>query len=148
MSRLSQFFGPPSTKSIVPIVQDGWTTSATFPGTGASVTSGTTSNDTYVTLLDVDGKGWLDHLAFQSLSVTSRTITIRITIDGTVVWTSVSGTIASGTQGKYLLGINAASSQSEQPTQVLRFNSNITIEAKESIGTTGGMKLFYGYRLD
>jgi hypothetical protein len=147
MSRLSQFFGPPSTKSVVPVVQNGWTVATTFPNGGAVATSGTTTADTYVTMVDIDGKGWLDHLSFQNGVGSVRTVTIRITIDGTVVWTTNSSSgLGTLNQGKYLLGSYASDQgNNDQP---LRFNSNLTIEAKESTGQTGGIKILYAYRLD
>lgn len=148
MSVLSQFFGPPATKSVVPVVADGWGLAGTFPNGGTVVTSGTTTADTYVTMLNLNGKGWLDHLSYQNGVASVRTVTIRITIDGTVVWTTVSSASTNGTinQGKYLLGTYSADQgNNDQP---LRFNSNLKIEAKESTGQTGGIKIYYAYRLD
>lgn len=139
-----------STLGVVPVVQDGWSISASYTADGAALAQSTPSPgaDTYETLLTITGSGWLDHLTVVSGSTTSRTITVQILVDSQVVWTSVSGTITSASQGRALLGAVLGTSGYGAQRQPIRFNTSLEIKMKDSVGVDGGQTLYYSARTE
>ena len=145
MSSLSQFVGAGATTGLVN-VPDSWAVEqngslAGLIGTG--IAFGATTANVYKTLLTINGQGFLDWLHYISNATTSRVVKVRITIDGTVVQTSTSGTItAASNYGKTLVGASAAN---EMPIGMggLRFNSQLLVEVQDNVGGTIDQSIRY-----
>jgi len=136
VSRLSQYGGNAgSTRGYVGTA-DGWVV-ASGAGTiyaGTSVTFGATTANVYKDLVTFSGAGFLDMLTYVSGATTTRVVKIKVTIDGTVVITSTSGSIATGSNwGNTIVGCGGA-----PPTYAgsLRFNSSLVIAAQDNVGGT------------
>lgn len=159
MTTLQTFFGPPAVKAIVgndetvngstPIVP----ISATWRA-GANlrqILAGTTVANTYKTALSVTGAGSLLFAALATNNATSRTIKMRITIDGVQVSERTGTAMAS--LGKAIVAVGAIDGAASAPGTVpitfgdVRFNKSLLIEVQSSLAETDLIYLLTNYVL-
>lgn len=150
MSNLSQFFGSGGLK---PTANYGRALPVVAANAGAvqqaySVLSGACTANTLKTILSVSGKGALAWLGASNVDATSRTLSIKITIDGVVVYDATSAAIASNSSVALAHGAICASvSTGGTPNIVegapLFYNSSLLIEFATSITETDLTRIGY-----
>jgi len=114
------------------------------------VLSGALTAATYKELLAISGSGVLEMAYAKAMDATSRTVGLKIIIDGTTVFDAVSGTtttadtcvLAVGNRGYFAAGINSYLTRGAVP-----FNSSLSIQAKSSLSETDKVAVGYAYRL-
>jgi hypothetical protein len=137
MSTLSQFGGNRATKSIVNAFSDSGWAGVSVSNPGRTIASGSLTANTLKTILTVTGAGTFHGLSFRTANVTSRTIRIRITLDGVVVFDSTSAAISTGTTGAILTGSSA------YPVSPISFNTSAVVEIASSLTETDGISMIY-----
>jgi len=148
MSKYSQFGGNRATTSIV----NAWSSSAAAAGLtnvnalggspARAVLSGSMTSATYKTLLSVTGAGECSLLALYTADTTSRTLGLRITVDGVVVATMTTAAIVAANSGL----LHAAGLYGGPPP--IRFNASLLVEALSSVTETDKLTLSYLYNLN
>ena len=151
MSNLSSFTGVAATKGLVNL-PDSWAVLQGQGGgsaTGTSVSFGATTANVYKSLVSITGSGFLDWLAYVSNATTSRVVKIRVTIDGTVVFTSTSGTITTASAyGRTLVGLKHDIGGNASIGAPLRFNASLLIEVQDNVGGTIDQWINYAARTE
>lgn len=108
--------------------------------------SGSMTAATYKTLVSVTGQGVLKFCASGQTDSTSRTQSLRITIDGVVVFEKTVASVA--TPNKGILGLGGAV---DSTTMVrfdrCRFNESLVVEVKSSITETDKMYVLTNYEV-
>lgn len=149
MSNLSQFFGgdnPPT--ALLGGTPNGSSAYDVFSAISVSrfslpvVSSGAMTAGVYKNVLTVSGSGVLNFAAFGSIGG-PRTISLRITIDGTVVY---SATTSSGNE-RGLVGAGAliweTSTYASVALDQIPFNTSLVIDVASSDTTGGDIALAY-----
>lgn len=95
--------------------------------------SGAMTANTLKTVLSATGAGTMHHFAGQYVDGTSRTMRIKITIDGVVAFDYTS---AANTAPGAIAGVIAGFSASTTDETPIRFNSSLLIEAASSLTET------------
>lgn len=106
---------------------------------------GACTANTFKTILSISGKGRLNALKFNAADATARTNTIKITIDGVVVFNSGQATAAANhyaAVGACIFG--TISSVTFQPVE---FNTSLLIEYKTTITETDKATVSYNYEV-
>ena len=143
MSNLSQFIGgsrPP--KSIVNISSGGGVLQACPSGTLASskpILSGALTANTLKTLLTISGAGAIKFLAARSLDATSRTIRLKITLDGVVVYDATSAAMTSDSYG--MIAVGGMLSGAYEQLGNIEFNISLVVEVASSLTETDKVQL-------
>lgn len=146
MSTLSQFGGNSPTTSIVNFYSSGGVKSASdiSADSGNSmkeVLSGALTANTLSTILSATGGGEILALKAYAKDTTSRTVRLKVTIDGTSVFDATSSAITNTGVGIIAVGDEAGSIGGGA-----RFNSSLTVEIASSLSETD--KVAIGYILD
>ena len=147
MSRLSQFLGNAALKpkSIVNVWSGGtltYVSLSSFPTRAATVLSGAMTASTLKTVLSISGRGAIGFLAFRQEDSTARTMRIRITLDGTVIFDSSAASAAAANQGQTVIGEISGSNILET---LMTFDAQLLIEASSSATETDKMRFAYAY---
>lgn len=106
---------------------------------------GACTANTLKTILSVSGKGRLNALRFNAADATARTNTIKITVDGVVVFNNGQATTTTNfyaAVGACIFG--AISSIAFQPVD---FNTSLLIEYKTTITETDKATISYNYEV-
>lgn len=112
---------------------------------GTKILSGALTADTYKAILSITGSGIINFLGYFSVDTTERTMTIRITLDGTVVYTHsiASVTVAKcgivpvgRTDGTYIVGIDS-----------IPFDSSLVVDIKSDLSETDKVYINTIYQL-
>lgn len=113
--------------------------------TALHVNSGELAAATYSELLAVTGAGFVDLVGCYVLDTTSRTIGIKIVIDGTTVFDQVSPAITTTNRGFYAVGQADITSTVDISTgfQNLRFNTSLSLQIKSSLAETDKIVLLH-----
>lgn len=141
MSTLSQFSGGiPTPKVIVNDVSTtGWvasgasvSSSATYASAKA-IASGALAANTLKTILQITGSGGIQWLSLHCADATSRTLRMKITIDGVVAIDSTSAAIAGSGYGGVYIGAGAQTNVNVSP---MYFKKSLLIEIASSLSET------------
>ncbi len=138
---------PPATKSIVNYYSSG---GVAFDGnlqtttTGKNTLSGALTANTYKDIVTVTGAGVLHSCAAIAVDATSRTIGIKIVIDGTAVFDAVSSAVTAQYDGLVAIGILDPGAYVSLPVDIF-FNSSLVISVKSSLSETDKVTLIYAY---
>jgi hypothetical protein len=147
MTRRSQLGGFASTRAVINAYSTGGGAAGAGVAnhTGRVILSGALTANTFATLLTATGKGELSLLGLYTMDATSRTLRLRVTVDGVVVF-GPTATTATTTSGA---GIVAAGSMIYGTTNVLiqgapiRYNSSLLVEVATSLTETDKVAIGY-----
>lgn len=155
MSTLSQFGGGAPTTSIVNFYSPGGVSSGSVLAAGAvsnsrNLLSGALTANTLKTMLTVNGGGEVPLLFVTTLDTTSRTIRVRVTVDGVVAYDATSNAITLGNQGVVIMGQAVTTSYVAAVPPGIRFNSSLVVEVASSVNEagTGNAQLLLAYQLN
>ena len=112
----------------------------------AEILSGAPGADTWMTALDVSGPGIIKAIACTTEDATPRTISLRITVDDTVVFNATSDSISTAEKGLVAFGCVDAYDYIIQTGNEV-FNSSLKVEIKQSLNETDKIKAIYAYVL-
>lgn len=112
------------------------------------VYSGAMTAATLKTILSVTGAGSIDYLSVRGMDITSRTLRMKITIDGVVVLDSTSAATAdASSNGAVYIGVGDGSGATwpaaYEPTL---FNASLLVEVASSLSETDKFLIGYKYR--
>jgi hypothetical protein len=99
-------------------------------------TSGALTSNTLATVLSVSGRGKLNFLTAYTNDVTSRTLRLKITVDGNVISDKTSSTISASNSGLVPVGVWNATSAVAM-FQPIKFYQSLLIEWASSLNETG-----------
>lgn len=83
----------------------GWLANAKPNGLGQQILSGSVTANTLSTVLNLTGPGTLEHLHVFTNDATSRTIRMKLVLDGVAVFDFTSAAIASSNSGGCVVGV-------------------------------------------
>jgi hypothetical protein len=150
MSTLSQFAGGAATTSIVNGASSGGVlqTSLTPLGgaLGKEVLSGALTANTLATALTVTGGGEVPFLVVYAKDNTSRTMRIKVTVDGASVFDATSSACTTSGSGLAVVGIGTSTNYVTAAPAPLRFNASLLVEIASSLSETD--KIAIGYILN
>lgn len=132
-------------KSIVNYYSSGGTSSplGAFVSLGIkSALNGAGTAGVLTTVLNITGSGVLEFLGAQSINSTARTIRLKLTIDGTVVFDATSNSIAAPSTGVMAAGIKLASFAQ---LAAYAFKYSMKVEVASSLTESGGINVGYQY---
>ena len=136
MSTLSQFQGGGVTTAIVNGYNVGGNTGASGIAAGVEALSGALTANTFATVLSVTGSGEVPLLSCYCKDSTSRTLRMRVTVDGVVVFNpTASAAIASNGAGIFAAGQFTAVGVFAQGTPI-RYSSSLLVEVASSLTET------------
>jgi len=142
MSTLSQFGGNRPARSITSVFStSGYAGVPLFSSMARSLASGALTANTLKTIFSATGGGVIHTLFAITTNGTSRTIRMRLTLDGVVVFDSTSAAIATGARGGSITGGVAGSEAF--PAVPLTFNSSATFEIASSLTETDTITTSY-----
>lgn len=147
MSTLSQFSGGSPTTSIVNFYSSGGVNSEQQVGASAvngarEVLSGALTAATLATALAVTGAGEVPALSIFTKNSTSRTLRLRVTVDGTVVFDSTSNAITSSGYGMVAVGTAETAGMRPAPSPI-KFNASLLVEIASSLSETDLIAIAY-----
>lgn len=122
------------------------TTTLYLPAFGTKVLSGALTGGAYTELVSLSVPGWLRFAAIATNDATSRTMGLKIVIDGTDVYDVVSSTISTNEVGFAGVGnnINSPTAGASGVTfESFRFNSSLSLQVKSSLSETDKILLIY-----
>lgn len=116
-----------------------------------SALSGALTAATPKTMLSLSGvSGLMSLCALVSADSTARTQTLKVTCDGTVVYSAAIATSAVNV-GQYACGVGGASSSGgsiSSPSLPIKFQSTLLVEITSSLTETNKLTLYYDYVLE
>lgn len=140
--------GPGPTTSIVNGFSAGGVTPVVLPAPPElnlkETLSGAVTGGTFVTILNITGRGQLNFAAVKTKDATLRTVSLKITIDGTVAFNAASGNTANSDRG--IVGVGCwSSSTSTGHFQPEPFYSSLKLEITQSLSETDKISALYNY---
>ena len=106
--------------------------------------SGALTADTYKEMVSLSDSGILRLCGAFVLDTTSRTVGLKIVIDGTTVYDHVSPAITTTSEGFYSVGYGAApAGQGFAAFESFQFNNSLSISVKSSLSETDKVGLIY-----
>ena len=153
MSALSQFTGGRKIASIVNAFSSGGVQSSTIAANidqGKSYTSGALTANTLATILSVTGRGSVNLALVTANDTTSRTVRLKITIDGVSIFDATSNAIVTTNRGIVGIGTLQATSTSytAMAFQPVRFSSSCLIQIASSLSETDKLTTLINYETD
>lgn len=133
-----------SSKSVAGFASDGPVNILT---SAKNTLSGAMTAGVLKTVLSVSGKGKLPLLAVKFIDGTSRTVRVKITIDGGVAFDYTSAAIASAGDFVVIIG-NVGASSYVQEALPITWNSSLLIELADSLTETDKLGAYYKYHLE
>lgn len=109
-----------------------------------SVLSGNLTADTYDSILNITGSGWLSFASIEAVDTTSRVMTIKITIDGVNVIEVASGTVTSTGAGTIAVGAYVITGGG-MAMESLTYNTSLDISVKSSNSENAKSLIYYKY---
>jgi len=112
--------------------------------------SGALTANTLKTMLNISGAGVLKACAVQALDTTSRTLRLKITFDGVVVF-DPGASAANTTKNSAIVGVGGITTYN--PTtfilafERIPFNTSCLVEIASSLSETDTLALLYAYEL-
>ena len=149
MSTLAQFAGNAPTTSIVNAFStNGAAVQIGVQGSGSTnsatnVLSGALTANTLASALSVTGGGEVPYLSVFTKAATSRTVRIKVTVDGVSVFDSTSTATAVTNSGLLVVGQTSATNFVVQAPAPLRFNSSLLVEIASSLSETDKVSIAY-----
>lgn len=143
MSTASQFTGTRPTRSIVNLCSSGGASLPANSAIGRSILSGALTANTLKTLLTVTGSGEFHFLGAYAVDTTSRTIRLKVTIDGTVVFDATTSAVTAINAGCLATGALILASAQYNVGPPIRFNASALIEVASSLSETDKVGLSY-----
>lgn len=150
MSSLSQFGGNHVVTSIVNGdaaggVQKSLTNASQF---SLTTLSGALTANTLATALTLTGRGQLNFAAVAAVDATSRTMRIKVTIDGTSVFDATSATCTTTANGIVAVGHLLYSSSDTVPVfQPIPYHSSCLVEIASSLSETDKIRSHVNYEV-
>ena len=141
MSRSSQFFGgvrPPT--SIINRNSGGGTSDAFVQGSNIRILSGALTAATYKQVLTVTGVGIIATLAAVTIDGTSRSIGLKVVIDGVTVFDATTNALVAGN-----IGLAAVGGMNLSP-EAVPFNVSLAVWVKSSLSETDKVGMYIAYR--
>lgn len=108
---------------------------------GKHLLSGALTADTYKTLVTISTRGWLRLCGVYRLDATSRTLGLKIVMDGTTVIDDVDAAATLNGLGWFGVGIHDDTFGISQ--EYIRFNSSLSLQVKSSLSETDKVALVY-----
>lgn len=107
------------------------------------------------TILNITGTaGQLSFLAIISADATSRTLRVKITVDGSSVWDYTSAAITTANNGIPILGyysagiIGGGDAQMQAHNPTVKFRSSLKIEVASSLTESNKSTVYYKYNTE
>lgn len=122
---------------------------STLSAIGPKITtaSGSVTATTFKNILSVTGSGGqLDMLALTSANATSKTMSLRVTVDGVVVFNGPTSTVAAA-HSFVLLGALINGTPTHLLPDPVTWRSTLLIEYTSSVTETDGANVIYAYKL-
>lgn len=108
--------------------------------------SGAVTGGTFVTIVNVTGRGALNWAGVKTKDATARTVSLKITIDGTVAFNAASAAVGASDRG--IVGVGSwhasATNGNYQPTP---FYQSMKIEITQSLSETDKISALYAYEV-
>lgn len=144
MSSIFQFMGGArATKSIVNAFSaSGWTPVAVNVNGGRLLLSGALTAATLKTMLTVTGAGEVSSLALTAVDSTTRTLRLRVSVDGVVAFDSTS-VAASAAGNGCVIGAGVGGSGVIFSGSPIRFLTSLVVEVASSVTETDKLQLAY-----
>lgn len=112
--------------------------------------SGSMTAGTLATAITISGGGVLKFFAYVTRNTTSRTLRVKITIDGAVAFDNTSGATTTQWAGMVAVGSvdgNASTAYPNIDIEELPFTSSLLIEVAQSDTSTANTEWYYSYDL-
>lgn len=110
------------------------------------VLSGALTAGVLATVLSVAGGGELNLVAATSVDATSRTVRLKITLDGVVVFDSTTAAVAVAGNGLVAVGLGGSATGSQiWDSQKVAFNSSCLVEVASSLTETNKVQAHLNY---
>ncbi|WP_457321629.1 hypothetical protein [Roseateles sp. P5_E11] len=149
MSTFNQFAGGAATTSITNAYSGGGVASANpvaasvNSNMGKEVLSGALTANALATILSVTGSGEIPFLTAYTKDATSRTVRLKVTVDGTSVFDATSAATTTVGAGIVVVGEIATASFPVQAGLPLRFNASLLIQIASSVSETDKVAIGY-----
>lgn len=144
-SLLALIGGALPTKAIINGFNVGGNAGASGIAVGREILSGALTANTFATVLSATGQGEVPLLSCYTKDSTSRTLRLRVTVDGVVVFNpTASAAITATGAGIYAAGVFTASGFFAQGAPI-RYSSSLLVEVASSLTETD--KIAIGYVL-
>lgn len=114
------------------------------PSSAKKILSGALTANTLATILSISGAGVVDWLSANPADTTSRTIRLKITIDGVVAFDATSSAMTNTASA--ILGIGISGSSTESSSQPCTFKTSLLVEVASSLTETDKVQLSAQYR--
>lgn len=111
--------------------------------TGTNLNAGTPGADTYEELVSLSTAGWLLLCGVYTVDATSRTISVKVVLDGVTVFDFTSSAIVSTGNGFFAVGHVVGVGDESVAFGKVRFNSSLSISIKQSLAETAKIALKY-----
>ena len=139
MSNISQLIGTSNgpISAIVNRFSDGGTNSGGNIGSnspGKAYASGALTANTLATVLSVTGRGRVNWLCAFAADSTSRTIRLKVTVDGVSIFDATSSAITSPNLG--IIAIGSGNDSAGYMMQPIDFNSSLLVQIASSLTET------------
>lgn len=151
MSALSQFTGGRRLAAIVNAFSGGGVSNSVYPTQGMkALASGALIANTLTTVLSIAGRGLVNVLGAGGIDATSRTIRLKVTIDGLVVFDATTNAITASSYGLMAIGYcgNAGGSAALPTFQPVRFNTSLLVQIASSVSETDKVVTAVNYEVD
>ena len=113
------------------------------------ILSGAVTADTYKELLAVTGAGVIDICAVVAIDTTSRTLGLKVTIDGVDAFSAISAATTTAMDGLLAIGvlnIQDTLTCGNVVPQPMVFNSSLSVSARSSLNETDKIAILVNYR--
>ena len=133
---------------------NGYTTIAIASIDAKTTLSGALTANTLATILNITGtSGQMSALAVAAGDATSRTIRVKVTVDGTSVYDFTSAATTTASNGVSIVGFNTNATVSGGATQMtastpIKFRSSLKIEIASSLSETDKLTTSYKYNTE
>ncbi len=115
-------------------------------GADKKILSGSLTANTLATMLSITGEGVVSTAYLIRQDSTSRTIRLKVTLDGTVIYDATSSTVANQNAGSMLAIGYMDSNSTAGPSQPIPFKTSFLIEVASSLTETDTIALYTSYR--
>ena len=151
MSNLSQFIGSPLLRppiSIVNYYSSGGASITKAVGYGSkTILSGALTAGVLKELLNISGAGVLLFLSAAVMDTTSRQITLKLTIDGTVVFNAQTEAITVAGRGPVAVGSVDAAANKDIAYESVPFNESLVVQVASTLSETDMVAIYVRYWL-
>jgi hypothetical protein len=107
------------------------------------VLSGALTANTLRTVLSVSGSGEVPYLAGYAINTTSRTVRVRVLVDGSVVFDATSSAVTTAGSGLLVTGIRADATAFGGTTVPIYFRNSFEVQLASSLTETDLVAIAY-----